>query len=95
MEAAMIGCPLVASPVYPYIEKIQGLDTIVDKKTGLFAKTTQEWIDCLELLITNATLREEIATNAYNYIRDNWQYSSQAWRWKQVIDSHLNNLGKG
>lgn len=90
MEAAMVGCPIVASPVYPYIEPIQGINTIVDKETGLFARNSQEWIDNLELLITNGTIRKEIATNAYSYIRDNWQYSQHAWKWKQVIDSHLN-----
>lgn len=94
MEYAMIGCPTIASPVYPYIEKIQGLDTIVHGKTGFFAKNTQEWIENLDLLISNATLRIEIAGNAYSYIRDNWQYKQHAWKWKQAIDAHLNNLGK-
>jgi len=89
MEYAMVGCPSVASPVYPYIEPIMGVPVMEHGKTGLFAKNTQEWIENLELLITNVKIREEIAQNMYNHVRDHWQYSQWIHLWKDVIDKNL------
>jgi glycosyltransferase involved in cell wall biosynthesis len=89
MEMSMIGAATVASPVYPYKEPIQGVDTIRHGKTGLFATTANEWFDCLEMLIRNPDVRQQINKNAYEYIKENWQYSQWADKWKAVIEKYL------
>jgi glycosyltransferase involved in cell wall biosynthesis len=89
MEASMIHCPVVASPVYPYIKPIQGANTIQDEKTGLFAKNREEWFEMLDGLISTPEARKELANNAYTYIKDYWQYEQHAYKWKKVIEKYL------
>ena len=86
MEYASIGIPCVASKVYPYFTPIQGVETIVDGKTGYVAGTTEEWVEKLGQLVTNQELREQIGRNAKNYIDENWQWSSHIHKWKEVYD---------
>ena len=89
MESSMIKCPVVASPVYPYKEPIQGTQTIQDEKTGLFAKDSEEWFAMLDGLITTPKAREELANNAYKYISEYWQWSDHAYKFKKVIEKYL------
>lgn len=89
MEASMIHCPVVASPVYPYFEPIQKVKTIQNGVTGIFARTKEDWFRELEFLVTNKTARQEIAENAYNYVKDNWQWSQHIHKWKKVIEHYL------
>jgi len=88
LESSMIHCPVVASPAYPYKEKIFGVNTIEDGKTGLFASTSEEWYRHLSNLVLSKTMRQEIAHNAYEYVKDNWQYVQWEDKWKKVIDKY-------
>jgi glycosyltransferase involved in cell wall biosynthesis len=65
-EYASLRVPSVVSDMPPYIP-------VVDGKTGLKAKTEDEWVEKLSLLIDNSQLRKEIADNAFddNYERFN------------------------
>lgn len=89
LEATMIKCPVVASPVYPYKEPVQDTQTIQDEKTGLFAKDSKEWFAMLDGLITHPEARKELAENAYNYIKDYWQWEQHAYKFKKVIEKYL------
>ncbi len=89
LESSMIHAPVVASPVYPYVSDIQGVKTIQDGQTGLVAHTAEDWFKHLDYLINNKGARRELADNAYNYIKDHWQYSQWADKWKNVINKYL------
>lgn len=74
MEYAMYKVPCVASKVYPYYKDIQGKKVIQHAKTGFLAKGKEDWIKYLQLLIDNENLRRKIGENAYNYVKENWQW---------------------
>jgi glycosyltransferase involved in cell wall biosynthesis len=76
LEYSVFKLPTVASRVYPYFMQLKGRKTIVDGKTGLLARNN-EWEAKLEKLITNPTLRKELGENAYNQVKDTWQYDKQ------------------
>lgn len=73
MEYAAFKIPCVASRVYPYFMPVEGRDTIQDGITGFLCRPP-EWEQKLERLILNKNLREEIGNNAYEYIKNSWQY---------------------
>lgn len=89
MEYSMVGAATVASPVYPFIEPIQGVDTIKHAQTGFFATDSQSWFEHLEILIQNEKFRNQMASNAYNYIKGNWQYYHHADKWKKVMEKYI------
>lgn len=61
-DAALHGLPSVASPSRSYA------DTIIHKKTGMLAKTSQEWEEALGLLIEDAALRYKMGRAAFENI---------------------------
>lgn len=75
LEYSMYKIPTIASRVYPYFMPVDGKETIVHGETGLLAKDN-EWEKCLEELIVDKEKRDRLGENAYNYIKDNMQYSS-------------------
>lgn len=89
MEMSMIGAATVASPVYPYIEPIDGVNTIIHGKTGLFATSADEWFDSLEMLIRNPDVRKGLANSAYQYIKENWQWEQHAEKFRNVINKYI------
>ena len=90
MDYAMVGCPTVASKVYPYCQPIMGVDTIIHEKTGLLCENTVEsWKKNIESVIIKPELRRELADNAYIFIKDNWQYKDWAHLWKKAFDKYL------
>lgn len=80
MEYSMYKIPTVASRVYPYYKDIYGVDTIIDGVNGLLCEP-DEWEKKLSLLIENKELRKKLGENAYNFVKDKWQYS----QWKEKI----------
>jgi len=89
MEYTCAGIAVVASPIYPYKEPIQGIKVIEHGKTGLFANSSEEWLACLEMLIKNPDVKRKLVHNAYKYICDNWQWQQQAFKFKDVILKYL------
>lgn len=73
MEMSALKYPVIASKVYPYYVDLWGRPTIEHDKTGLLVKP-HEWESALEELILNADKRKELADNAYNAVKTNWQY---------------------
>jgi glycosyltransferase involved in cell wall biosynthesis len=88
MEYSMYKIPVVASDVYPYSEEISGVKTIQHGQTGYLAKTTEEWVKYLSLLIEKPELREDIGSKAYSYIKDHWQWNQHIEKFKAIIDKY-------
>lgn len=76
MEYSMYKIPTIASQVYPYFMNSFGIDTIKHEETGLLVKPS-EWFDALEDLILHKDKRKKLGENAFNYIKNNWQYSDR------------------
>ncbi len=89
MEYSSVFVATIASPVYPYKEDIFGVKTIQDGVTGFLASNSEEWYAKLEKLVLDKDLRYSIATNAHEYVKNNWQYSQWADRFKKVIDKYI------
>jgi glycosyltransferase involved in cell wall biosynthesis len=75
LEMSALKYPVIASKVYPYYVDLWNRPTIEHEKTGLLVKP-HEWEQALELLIIDKNKRLELAENAYNAIKDNWQYEN-------------------
>lgn len=85
-----ISIPTVASRVYPYCEPIFGIPIITNKETGLLVENNnEEWFNAIEKLILSEKYRQELVTNAFKHIKDNWQYSQHAFRWRDTFLKYL------
>lgn len=89
LEMSMLQIPCVASKTYPYYKKVHGIKTIQNGKTGFLCNNDKDWFNALEKLINNPDLRAQVGYNAYEYIKNNWQWSQNIHRWKKVFDSYL------
>jgi len=75
-EYSMCHIPVIASRVYPYYVPNFGKEVITNEKTGLLVKQN-EWYDALERMILSKELRDKLADNAYDYVKNEWQYDSR------------------
>lgn len=72
LEYSYMGIPCVASDIYSYAE------TIEHEKNGYLAKTTEDWVKYLSMLIEDRKLREKMGAKARklaikNMIENNYQ----------------------
>lgn len=81
LEYSMFKIPTVASRVYPYFIDVMGRKTVEDGKTGLLCRVN-EWKDKLEKLILDKEFRIKLGEQAYEHVKDKWQYK----------DSNLNKI---
>ncbi|MCL2925021.1 MAG: tetratricopeptide repeat protein, partial [Trichodesmium sp. MAG_R04] len=78
-EAALLGVPSVVSATQTYLEVVEhGVD-------GLIAKTTEEWYENLERLVTNEQLRSSLAEAAYQKTVKNYSVPVMAKNIQQII----------
>ena len=70
---------VVASPVG------QCADFIKDGVNGMLAGSTQEWIDKLEMLISDAELRRRLAQNGLETVRSNFRLDQSFAKLKEVL----------
>jgi len=89
MEYAMYKIPTVVSGGFPYSEPIQGTQTVVDGKTGIVVNSNADWYNRLEELILDKGKREQIGQQAYDAVKNDWQWVSHAHKWKEAIDFYL------
>lgn len=80
MEYAARGIPIVASNVGPYADYVE------HGVTGFLADRDGEWLDYLQLLITDADLRASMGAAARRKVEP-LTYESNAWRWEEVLSS--------
>lgn len=73
MEYSMVKLPTIASRVYPYYMDVGRRQTIEDGETGLLCKP-DEWEKKLAYLIEHPEERERIGNNAYEFVKQEWQY---------------------
>ena len=73
-EYGALKIPSVCSDLPPY-------SCVADGKTGYLAKTLDEWVEKLSLLIENEKLRREIGENAFqeNYEKFNLEKNAKLW----------------
>lgn len=75
-EYSMFKIPTIASRVYPYYVSNFNRDVITHEETGLLVKPN-EWELALEDLILHEEKRKLLGENAYNYVKENWQYNQE------------------
>ena len=92
MEYSMAGFVTVASPVYPYIEPIDGVPVLEDGATGFFCRSTDDWVMVLSRLIEDPEGRSTMAARAREAIIEHWQYHSWGDKWAEAIESILCNF---
>jgi len=78
MEYSMKKIPTVASAVYPYSK---------NAKEALLCKTSQEWYDTLDSLISDKKKRVEIGERAYKHVVAEQQYKDYAYLWEEAIEA--------
>ena len=75
-----VGIPTIASAIGPNYEAIkQGYN-------GFLVKNRQEWIDKLELLILNESLRKEMGINARNFAIENYSLEANKNKYLEVFN---------
>jgi glycosyltransferase involved in cell wall biosynthesis len=79
-EGWALASAVVSSPVGEY-------DLIRNSVDGLKAKTKEEWVDCLNSLISNRELREYVATNGRKRVAEEYSWENPACRepWRKVV----------
>jgi spore maturation protein CgeB len=90
LECAAHGVAVLASPTVYEASIQQG-------KTGLIYHSPQEFETQLRKLIANAQHRWQIATNAYNWVKDNRllsQHYRQRYNWYREMRSQLPRLNR-
>ena len=65
VEAALVKVVTVASDVGAFKRMIE------HGNTGFLCKDANEWVETLEMLVNDKSLREKVALNAYNYVKKN------------------------
>lgn len=88
LEYSMYKIPTIASYVYPYFVPSFERDVITHEVNGLLVKPS-EWFDALERLILSESERKEFGQNAYEHVRDDWQYNAD---FSSVIDKVIKAL---
>ncbi len=83
-EYSMYKIPTIASKVYPYYVPSFDKDVITHEVNGLLVND-EEWFDALEKLILDKKEREFLGQNAYEYVKENWQYKEISSEIDKVI----------
>ncbi len=76
LEYSMYKIPVIASRVYPYYVPNFEREVIAHEETGLLCKPS-EWFNALEDLILHPEKRNLLGENAYNFVKENWQYGDE------------------
>lgn len=81
-EMTMAGAVCVVSPTLygPYVE---------DGEDGLIAETPEEWVEALERLVLDATLRRRLYRNQRRRIAEYHSLKKNWWRWLDAWDDIL------
>jgi len=77
VEGSAAGIPMIVNPItYP---------EVVDGVTGMVAATAAEFEDKLGTLVTDASLRNEIAQNAKVFVQENRDIRQGAIQWEKFL----------
>lgn len=79
LEHAMLKTPMVLSDVTPYST------SVTHGEDGFLAKTTNDWVKYLSLLIESKELREKIGENAYKKVTTDWTIEKQLPKYEKLF----------
>ena len=79
LEHSMLKTPMVLSDVTPYKMVKHG-------ETGFLAKTTEDWVTYLSLLIENPAERKRIGENAYRSVNQEWLIEKFLPRYERMFE---------
>ena len=79
LEAALVATPTVASPTEPLRQAID------DGDTGLLAENPQQWVDGIELLLTDESVRGRIGSLARRRALLEWSPALQGRRYQTIL----------
>jgi glycosyltransferase involved in cell wall biosynthesis len=79
LEAALCATPTVASPTGPFRRAID------DGDTGLLAANRQQWVDGIELLLTDESVRGRIGSLARRRALLDWSPARQGQRYQDIL----------
>lgn len=79
LEHSMLKTPMVLSDVTPYKMVKHG-------ETGFLAKTTEDWVTYLSLLIENPAERKKIGENAYRSVNQEWLIEKFLPRYERMFE---------
>jgi len=79
LEYSAQGIPGVFSKVGPYAWLVK------DGETGYLADTPETWEARLKALIDDPALRQQMAVNALNDVKDHWLMQNQAAAWREFF----------
>lgn len=77
--------PVIASPIGHYTE------TIKDGKNGLLAYETSDWIQNIELLMENKSLRKKLGEEGYKTVEKDFNLEKNAKLWVTAIRQSIKN----
>ncbi len=81
LQYMALGIPTLATGI------AANLRVIEDRKTGLLVKTAQEWLDALEVLLEDASLRKELGIAARKKVIDKFSIEANKDTYLKIIAS--------
>ena len=79
LEYSICAYPGIYSMVGPYA------DSVTHNKTGLLVKnTTEDWVDAMESLIGDPSLRKRLGENARDHVRENYSLQKRWTQWYRL-----------
>jgi glycosyltransferase involved in cell wall biosynthesis len=89
LEAALVATPTVASPTEPF------RDAIDHGVNGLLATTVEDWIDCIDELVTDARGRERLGQRARRDALVGWSPHLQGERYLEILQRNTQRIAAG
>jgi hypothetical protein len=88
LEYSATGAATIASPLAPYRASVQA-----DRGVLVLANTADEWAVAIGRLIDDPHLRQRLATNAYEWVRDERSIEAVAHTWHTVFRTYADRRG--
>lgn len=81
LEYSTLGIPGIYSDVTPY------RNIVKHGENGFLASSDEEWVECLQNLISSPDLRYRISQNAQDTVKRDWLLSERANRWSNSYNN--------
>jgi glycosyltransferase involved in cell wall biosynthesis len=89
LEYSTLGVPAIYSSVTPFQQVIR------HGENGFLASSQEEWINCLQSLISSTGLRAQMAQEAQKTVKQDWLLSRNAYKWSDHYHDVQSNLADG
>jgi glycosyltransferase involved in cell wall biosynthesis/peptidoglycan hydrolase CwlO-like protein len=80
-EYTALGIPAIYSDIEPYSW------VVTEGKNGFLAKSENEWVEKINILLDNQELRTQMVADAKSVITENYLVSDHAYLWKDTYES--------